>query len=102
MSLVTSRLSRPSETARANLSLLPTTPLLSASLRLSIMPCWPRLVSTILLVTTIHWELLVESTSVCALFPSQTPETLISSEPCPEPEKLVNKSNEICQLYIQI
>merc|ERR1719462_347212 len=98
--LVTSRLSRHSEMERVSWSSLLTILLPSVSPRLSIMLCWPRLVSIILLETTIPWEPPVESTSVFALFPSQTLETLTSSEPCQELEKLVNKSQKKCVYFM--
>ena len=46
--------------------------------------CWPKPESIITLATTSNWVLLVVNISVCAPFPSQTPEIPISSVPCPK------------------
>ena len=47
-------------------------------------PCWPKPESIITLATTSNWVPLVVNISVCAHFPSQTPEIPISSVPCPK------------------
>ena len=46
--------------------------------------CWLKPESIITLATTSNWVLLVVNISVCAPFPSQTPEIPISSVPCPK------------------
>ena len=46
--------------------------------------CWPKPESIITLATTSNWVPLVVNISVCAPFPSQTPEIPISSVPCPK------------------